>query len=575
MDVQLGGHAGSMRSRNVRSSMAPDGSLQGGAWWPRLRLLRFRARNRGGIVTPWQWWALDALAFAAILIAGIARLPQTFFGDQALNMLMGQLIAQGGSPYVDLWDLKHPGIFFFFAVGGALFGFNELGIHLFELLWMAALAVAVRIAAGQLLFNRVAIALAPLLTVGVYYALTTSYHQTQTEAVIGLPLLVSLIAAVAAVRARGRRPRAAWLIASGFSAGIVSLFKAPYIAVPVLFWALAVGEWRRTQYVGTRSAIRTLVPALVAGVILPVGAAVVYLASVDALKAAWWTFVVHPGEAAQREGVHPQRFVDALTWFVRTFRVPLILAFVGGWDRFRRGWDLVPAALVAWLLGGLLVIWVQIISWWPYHYLSLLVPVGLLAASGIETLWRAVVRATRLPTRALAIGSLLVLSALFVRQLDPVKDVVGHAVRASQLPGDARALLVYQAARNPHRAALLEATSFLREPTSHPGPIYVFGHPVLYHLAGRQPAVPILVWGTSPPAGTWGRLMRELEAAAPPYVLVHEEYLRPMTGHNPTMVREGALRVRSHLADMYVELSTGESGTWYVRRDLAGQPPAR
>jgi hypothetical protein len=126
-----------------------------------------------------RWFLLDVGVFAAILIVALARLPEPLFGDQALNMLMGQTIAEGGSPYVDVWDLKHPGVFFFFATAGALFGFKELGIHLFELLWMLSLAVLVRMVAGSYLRCRLAASLAPALTIGHYYALTTGYHLTQ------------------------------------------------------------------------------------------------------------------------------------------------------------------------------------------------------------------------------------------------------------------------------------------------------------------------------------------------------------------------------------------------------------
>ena len=40
----------------------------------------------------------------------------------------------------DFWDLKPPGIHLFDLIGGALFGFDEVGIHLFELLRSMTLA---------------------------------------------------------------------------------------------------------------------------------------------------------------------------------------------------------------------------------------------------------------------------------------------------------------------------------------------------------------------------------------------------------------------------------------------------
>ena len=125
----------------------------------------------------------------------------------------------------------------FFAAGGAVFGFNELGIHLFELLWMLSLGILVRVTAGRYVRCRAVASLAPALTVGNYYALTTGYHLTQTEALIGLPLLLSLVATVKAARLDCRRPRM-WLLLSGVCAGIVFVFKAPYLVLPVLFWVL-------------------------------------------------------------------------------------------------------------------------------------------------------------------------------------------------------------------------------------------------------------------------------------------------------------------------------------------------
>ena len=41
----------------------------------------------------------------------------------------------------DLFDIKQPGIYVFYAFGGLLFGFNEVGIRLFELVYWLAFSV--------------------------------------------------------------------------------------------------------------------------------------------------------------------------------------------------------------------------------------------------------------------------------------------------------------------------------------------------------------------------------------------------------------------------------------------------
>jgi hypothetical protein len=163
---------------------------------------------------------VDAAAAGVILVIALTRLPTPFGGDQALNLLMGRVIAEGGSPYHDLWDLKHPGVFAFFAAGGTLFGFNELGIHAFEMLWMLALAGLTRVIAGQWLRTRAVAALAPVLVVGLYYTEAGERYLTQTEPLLQLPLLCCVWCSVAAARRRHR----AWFVAFGVAAGVVITF---------------------------------------------------------------------------------------------------------------------------------------------------------------------------------------------------------------------------------------------------------------------------------------------------------------------------------------------------------------
>ena len=121
-----------------------------------------------------------------------ARLPTPFGGDQALNLLIGQVIHDGGSPYRELWDLKRLGIFVFFATGGALFRFNETGIHTVRDAVDADSRMLVRVAAVRWLESRTSASLAPALTVGLYYGVANERYLTQTEALVGLPLLASL-----------------------------------------------------------------------------------------------------------------------------------------------------------------------------------------------------------------------------------------------------------------------------------------------------------------------------------------------------------------------------------------------
>jgi hypothetical protein len=522
------------------------------------------------VMSPDRRFAVDAAIFASILILGLVRLPAPFTGDQALNMLMGRVIADGGAPYVDLWDLKHPGIFLFFAAGGALFGFSEIGIHLFELLWMLALAVVVRLTAGQYLRSGVATALAPALTVGFYYAVATGVHLTQTEVIVGLPMLCSLAFAVAAVR-RGIGGSGALWFGSGLSAGLVALFKAPYVLLPLVFWALSLVEWRRARGVAWRHAVRTVAPATAVGLLIPVSVVVVYLILKDVLGVAWWTFVVFPRQAAAETPLDLQLLRDGTVWFARTFTVPLALAVIGASDRLRRGWDLWTVALVAWVAVGAVLIWAQVIGWWSYHYLLLLVPIGLLAAAGVETLWRVARSAGLTSRRAAAVAVMLV---LIVLTWSPVAVAVRSAsdfIRARPLPVTDDAARAFQIEEDATYAYASRTTSFLRAPGSHPGPIYVFASPILYVLSERHPAISLLATWFDPTTEAWERMMRELRAASPPYIYMADGAIRSLTAENPA-IADDARTLRSWRDEWYRVLRTDAGGTWYARRDLPPVP---
>jgi 4-amino-4-deoxy-L-arabinose transferase-like glycosyltransferase len=512
--------------------------------------------------------ALDVVVFAGILIVGFARLPEPFTGDQALNMLMGRVITDGGAPYVDLWDLKHPGIFLFFAASGTLFGFTEIGIHLFELLWMFALAVAVRLTAGQYLRNEVAAALASALTVGFYYAVATGVHLTQTEVIVGLPLLCCLALAAAAVQ-RPRGSAAMWF-ASGVSAGVVALFKAPYILLPMIFWLLSLVELRRAQDVAWRQAIRRSAPA-VPGLLLPLVATIVYLLLKDALGVAWWTFIVFPRQAAAETPIDLQLLRDGTAWFVRTFTVPLALAAIGASDRLRRGWDLWTVALVAWVVGGVVLIWAQVIGWWSYHYLLLLVPIGLLAAAGIETLWRVARSAGLTSRRVAAVAAMLILIVLMWSPVSLGVRSIADFLRARPLPLTSDAARAFQIEEDPAYSYASRTTSFLSAPRSHPGPIYVFASPILYVISDRPPAISPLATWFDPTSEAWERMMRELTAASPPYIYMANGAIGSLTAENAA-ITDDARALQSWRHKWYRLLRTDRGGTWYMRRDLSPAP---
>jgi hypothetical protein len=61
-------------------------------------------------------WAVGALAMVVVL--GGLKVYTPLDGDQALFLYTAQSIDAGGVLYVDVWDLKQPGIFWFYGAAG-------------------------------------------------------------------------------------------------------------------------------------------------------------------------------------------------------------------------------------------------------------------------------------------------------------------------------------------------------------------------------------------------------------------------------------------------------------------------
>jgi len=169
--------------------------------------------------------AYTGLALLVTLGLGALHVAYPFSADQSQTLLGAQALERGGTLYVDLWDLRQPGTVFCYFLADRLFGHLEIGIHLFELCWMAVTAwVAVRVG-RELTPNTRLAALAPLLTVCMYYAHATPWELTQPEALLMLPLGVCLLIALKDQRPLSSSSRASIWLAFGIASGVTAVIR--------------------------------------------------------------------------------------------------------------------------------------------------------------------------------------------------------------------------------------------------------------------------------------------------------------------------------------------------------------
>lgn len=489
------------------------------------------------------------LALAGILFLGLVNLIYPFTGDQALFVTGAHQLERGAVLYRDFWDLKQPGIYWFYEIVGRLFGYSEAGIHFGELLYFACLAAALLLATRRYFRSSAMTPLAAILTVGVYFAVCKPYHLTQVEGLVAFPLFLCLWLTLPGEDGRGNTPLR--FFCAGVMAGIVALFKLILILLPIAFVLLAIFPLllRREK----KPLIFSILLSACAGVALVFAPVAIYFWTEGQLGLIYKTFFVYPPRVvSELPGFGIGVLYAGLRWFVFA-AVPLLpFAAWGAFIKLRRGWDAMTLGLLGWLLLGFAVVLAQRM-WWQYHFLLPLFPVGLLAAAGFEDILARKPFGSRL-----ARGLMLLICCGFLfgpyllRWSIKVNDEIHHAY-----PFTADRREQFRERLNPlyvsakMQAAALDATG------ATPGDIYVMGNPIIYYLSGQTQGVAINGWALEwllP--DQWQELANQLATKHPNYVFLGVEY-------NEIVDQRGSA-VRSMLAQHYRKLTANAGGVWYA-----------
>jgi hypothetical protein len=261
-----------------------------------------------------------------------------------------------------------------------------------------------------------------------------------------------------------------------------------------------------------------------------------------------------------------KELMNGLVWFTQTFAPLMALGTIGAYAMVRRHRDALTLSLMLWSILGLGIILFQRLSWWEYHYLLLFVPLGILGAQGVDSLWSHLERlgASNAPSYSRLVG-VLSLILLFSSVADSLaRQGLYLARNGFALSWEDR--FNYQTSVNSGYQSVHEEVAFLKEPGSVPGDIYVFGDPLYYYLSGRDPAIPLLAtWFTALPE-QWLELLDALDEARPHYVFVATGALDGIRSYNPR-VAPCLDQTMPRIERNYRILRTGENGTWYVLRD--------
>ncbi len=342
-------------------------------------------------------WILAALL---ALLIGLALPVLTFpiGSDQGTFAVIGQAILDGKRPYLDVWDIKTPGIYYVYAATLAVVGPSMGGLHILDLLICAVVGLTLYWLGRRMAGRRVGILACTGFT--AYYFTESFWSLAQND---GVALISMSLAVVATIKAGdGGRGARRWAALAGVLAVIIVWFKYPFVlfdGMLVVAYLLRVLSVPTSDRAAQRRNLRSGAAAFVGGAALASVISLGLLAAgglLDALIENLYIAAAYNASAGEMPNLFNTLFQGegALSRF-RSWKEPLALLLAWGLLRWRvprvrqtePGWWLVWLWLLAAI--GLLVIQVK---GYPYHWLPILPPLILLAADAFDRLalglWR-------------------------------------------------------------------------------------------------------------------------------------------------------------------------------------------
>ena len=502
------------------------------------------------------WSMADRLLIAFLgVISGYALLQILLMGfgrDQGIYAMVAETVLSGGMPYRDAWDFKPPGVFVIYTLAQGIFGANEWGIRVVEVLSFASLIPILGVLArrffGDARIGWVAAALAIWVQAQLEF-----WHTAQPESFGGVLALAGLM--LSTHPAKLDEPGASWKpwvrwVAAGLVFGAAGLMKPHLLGVPVVAAAHAAWRLRVLGEPWKRQLLSFL--AIGGGSVGTVALCLLWFAARGALGDLHHTlFVFAPGYAATTWN---SSFLIYYTYSalkgslfgmsaIMGFGVLLTVGLGPRADREREGLWLIAAAAFPQVLG----IAIQS-KFFSYHYGATLPFVALLAAPGLWKLWKLAQRYSGFGPAVFAVGVVVAADArTATRDLpETFLDRSWSRTKASLFADAAERSRIngrlYTVA-DVNYAANLRVAAWLEQHTDPSDTVYIWGfEPHIYFAAHRRSAskfiynVPQRVeWENQ-----WARdaLMRELEAAPPKAIVIERGDIFPLvTGNNDDSAR--------------------------------------
>lgn len=138
-------------------------------------------------------WQIIAV-MGVVLLGALPVLGYPMGRDQGMYANIGKSILQGGTPFISMWDIKPPPIYYIYALGMAVFGQTPVGIRAIDFV-VVPLAMVGLYVIGNLTQQR-RVGLWGAVIFAVFYFSDQFANLTQNDSIVTLPMIWAVVCAV-------------------------------------------------------------------------------------------------------------------------------------------------------------------------------------------------------------------------------------------------------------------------------------------------------------------------------------------------------------------------------------------
>lgn len=488
-----------------------------------------------------------------IILLIFIHLPLPFSGDQAFFLVGAEELNAGKILYKDFWDIKQPGVFYFFLIAGKLFGFSDYGIHLGEAMYWLVFGAALLwfYRKYEFFFSLNYVFLIIGIFILAYYGGAGITRLTQVEALVNFPIMLVVIFNL--LYLKFSKHSITWLFLSGLAGGCVLFFKLMFLFILLPLWFITFIRKRKTG--------AGFVFLFKQFLIIPLGIFVfwlpflIYCYNYDCFQLVFQTYFIIPPEIIKE--IPSQTLTELISSSFNFFSKIPFLTGLAFWGIFSLRKHHLKTDMAIWLLSGILVILMQRTSWYSYHFQLLLVPITMLAAFQLHNIIHTIKGKEniflnwKISTAALLIlVNLPALGFFIIKGNTVVKNHFG-------LSEDDRIQIARNFDDNNQAIAASEIFPGKEEPDC---PIFVVNDPLIYYYTKRTQAITLSGWSLQlflP--HQWAILYQELDSKKPCYIYMENSFQIHFYKYGKKWT--------DWLSKNYFIVSENKQGKWYALKN--------